>query len=114
MYEDLTRFLPILDGTVEPTDRIDMDLIYAISDFVDDHRELELNHYGQILESYGLKWDDRIMRNTDVSKAGARCVLALLVGMMRGERFSYGLVKDYRENGIVTKWLNRLKEIDLS
>ena len=41
-----------------------------------------------------------------------QCIMALLVGVIRSERFCYGIIWDYIENGLILKWLQRLKEID--
>ena len=38
--------------------------------------------------------------------------MALLMGAVRAERFCDGALKEFVENGSITKWLERLKEID--
>ena len=51
------------------------------------------------------------MANADVSAMDAQCVLALIVGAVRAERFCDGALLDFFENGCMAKWLKRLNEI---
>lgn len=39
-------------------------------------------------------------------------VMALLMGAVRAERFCDGALKEFVENGSITKWLERLIERD--
>ena len=84
----------------------------SIYDFVDAHKEMELNHYHDILAKNGLKWDMNTMSSTDVSSLDGVAVMALLIGAVRAERFCDGALLHFIENGSVLKWLNRLKELD--
>lgn len=85
MFEELTRFIPQMQNETYGEWIIDKknddspehpiqwsfvgysksihDLINAIVDFVDNHREMELTHYGHILEEAGIQWDMKSMRN---------------------------------------------------
>ena len=86
-----------------------MDDVYAV---VEAYPEWELNHYGQILEQNGIKWESKSMSGAIVEDLDARCICALLVGAVRAERFCDGALMAFFKDGSVTRWLNRLKEID--
>lgn len=49
--------------------------------------------------------------NVDVSNMDAQGVMALFMGMVRGERFCDGTIMKMIKSGAVKKWLLRLKEI---
>ena len=134
MYESLTSLLPKLhgaefgewivdrenDGSPEHPiqfpfvvyGRAVTDLENAIYRFIDDHREMELTRYGDILEKANIKWDAQSMKHADVSALDGRTVMALLVGAVRAERFCDGALLAFCEDGSVAKWLQRLKELD--
>ena len=52
------------------------------------------------------------MSEADVSKLDAQCVMALIVGAVRAERFCDGALLGFFKDGSIQKWLTRLKEID--
>ena len=83
--------------------------VYAL---VDQYPEWELNHYGQILEENGLQWSKDSMCGAIVEDLDARCICALLVGAVRAERFCDGALMAFFKDGSITRWLQRLKEID--
>ena len=134
MFETLTSLLPKLQGTEYGEWIIDRendgspehpkhfpyvaygsvvtDLEKAVYCFVDEHREMELTQYADILGAAKIKWGADSMRDADVSSLDGRTVMALLVGAIRAERFSDGALLGFCEDGSVAKWLLRLKEID--
>ena len=90
-----------------------------VSNFIDDvytfeesNKDMELTRYEDILKDNGLEWDSESMKNADISSLNAQCVLALIMGAVRAERFSDGALLDFFESGSVLKWLERLKTID--
>lgn len=87
-------------------------LIEDVYDFVSKHPEYELNRYYDILETNNIKWEKESMQNTDVSSLDGKCVVALLVGTVRAERFCDGVLLSFFKSGVIKKWLLRLKEID--
>ena len=87
-----------------------VDDVYAI---VEGYPEWELNHYSQILEQSGIKWESKSMSGAIVEDLDARCICALLVGAVRAERFCDGALLSFFKDGSVRCWLNRLKEIDI-
>lgn len=80
--------------------------------FAESHPEYQLTSYGQILESNVLKWDLQSMQNADVNALDAQCVLALIMAVIRAERFCDGALLGFFEDGSIQKWLKRLKDID--
>ena len=78
--------------------------VYAL---VDQHPEWELNHYGQILEENGLRWDSKSMSGAIVEDLDARCICALLVGVVRAERFCDGALMSFFKDGSMKRWLQR-------
>ena len=134
MYESLTKYINQIemdelgewivdrenDGTPEHPIQMPWvnysktvtDLEHAIYQYVDDHENLGLRQYGEILEKSGLKWDINSMSNADVSKLDGTTVMALLLGVVRAERFCDGALLSFCKSGCVSRWLSRLKEID--
>jgi len=80
--------------------------------FSEAHPEYELTCYGRILEKNGLKWDYEVLRSTDPNSLDEQGVLALIMGAIRAERFCDGALLGFLEDGNLTAWLNRLKDID--
>ena len=84
----------------------------AVYNFEEEHPEYGLNRYGLILENCGINWGTESMSTVDVSKMDAQCVMALMMGAVRAERFCDGALKEFFENGSIERWLCRLKEIE--
>jgi ADP-ribosylglycohydrolase len=80
--------------------------------FSDSHPEYELTHYESILESNGLKWDCEQMRGADTENIEAHGILALIMGVIRADRFCEGTLYAFFNDGTILEWLKRLKAID--
>mgnify|MGYP006781790899 FL=1 len=80
--------------------------------FMEENEDMELNRYRDILNENGIEWGSDSMSEADVSFLNAQCVMALIMGAIRAERFCDGALLDFFENGSILKWLERLKEID--
>ena len=80
--------------------------------FVREHPELGLSSYYAILGKNGLAWEYDTMKNADVDALDAQCVLALITGAFRAERFSEGALLSFFKDGCILKWLKRLKALD--
>ena len=87
------------------------ELIKAIYDFHKSNPEFELNNYRAILGEYRIKWGMKEMIEADPSKMDEKVIMAMLMGMVRAERFSEGTIMEMLESGCVLKWLERLKNI---
>lgn len=86
-----------------------MDAVYT---FDKDHPEYGLNRYSDILERNGIKWGSDSMDVVDVTDKDGICVMALLLGAVRAERFCDGALLGFFKRGSIQRWLERLKEID--
>ena len=86
-----------------------MDAVYT---FYKDHPEYGLNRYSDILERNGIKWGSESMDAVDVADKDGICVMALLLGAVRAERFCDGALLGFFKRGSIQRWLERLKEID--
>jgi hypothetical protein len=80
--------------------------------FEEENKDMELTHYGDILKDNGLEWGTESMKNADVSNLNAQCVLALIMGAVRAERFCDGALLDFFKSGCILKWLERLNSIE--
>ena len=83
--------------------------IYA---FEKAHRELKLNDYQEILGRNGIRWDIRSMTDAPAESLDEECILALLLGAVRVDRFSAGALLRFVRNGSIERWLERLKDLD--
>ncbi len=111
MFESLTRYISAMDRK-ESVFSGHPSLFDELYRFVDEHEEYRLHEYGKVLEEYGLKWDDRDLRTADVSEMDAQGVVAILFGACRADHFCEGAFDDFAQDGYVSKWLKRLKELD--
>lgn len=76
------------------------------------NKDFELTRYGEILEKNGLEWGSKSMSEADVSSLDGQCIMALIMGAVRAERFCDGALLGLFKNGSIKKWLEKLKEID--
>ena len=133
-FENLIKYLPLLeddnigtwiidrenDGTPEHPiqmpfvnySEIVHHFIKDVYDFEEKNKDFELTRYGEILEKNGLEWGSKSMSEADVSSLDGQCVMALIMGAIRAERFCDGALLGLFKDGSIKKWLERLKEID--
>ena len=83
-----------------------------VYDFMDNHPEYELNNYQKVLEANNIQWGTKSMQTADVTALDGKCIMALIVGAVRAERFSDGALLNFFESGAIEKWLLRPKEVD--
>lgn len=134
MYESLTKYLMELasdekgtwiidkenDGTPEHPiqmpyvnySRMVRDFTDDVYSFVESHEEMGLNHYSDILKANGIKWGMDSMTTAVIENLDAKCVLAMILGAVRAERFCDGALLGFFENGSIARWLERLKTLD--
>ena len=131
-YDILTKYIPMIQSdrfgewvidrendSTPPEHPIQMpfvDYSEMVNKFIDDlysfeesNKDMELTHYGDILKKNGIEWDMESMKNADVSNLNAKCVLALIMGAVRAERFCDGALLDFFKSGYILKCLERLK-----
>lgn len=91
--------------------KVVFDLIDAVYDFSKNNPDYNLGHYNKLLEERGLEWNHQSVKSADVYDMDAQGVMALLMALVRGERFCEGSISSALRKGIVQKWLFRLKQI---
>ena len=134
MYESLTKYLDEFTGTEFGTWIIDkkndgtpehplqfpfvnyscvVDLfIDDVFSFVDKYEEVGLYSYQKVLEDNGIKWSWEPMVKAEVDNLDAKCVVALIYGAIRAERFCDGAILAFLKDGTFVRWLERLKALD--
>lgn len=134
MYESLTKYLDEFteaefgtwiidkknDGTPEhplqfPFVNYSCVVDHFIDDvysFVDNHEEMGLHRYQKVLEENGIKWNAKSMETAVVDGLDAKCVVALIYGAIRAERFCDGAILAFLKDGTFVRWLERLKALD--
>ena len=135
-FAELTKYLSLLeddnfgtwiidrenDGTLEHPIQMPFvnysemvhNFIKDVYDFEEKNKDFELTRYGEILEKNGLEWGSKSMSEADVSSLDSQCVMALIMGAVRAERFCDGALLGFFKDGSIKKWLKRLKEIDIN
>lgn len=92
------------------------DLVHHfIADFYkvyESNPDLELNRYQDILRENNIEWGAESMEAVDVSKLKAQCILALIMGAIRADRFCEGCLLNFFESGCIQMWLERLAEFN--
>ncbi|MER3127024.1 DUF6508 domain-containing protein [Bacillus pumilus] len=76
--------------------------------FAEQHQEMELIRYREILQENGIESGPNDMENVDISNLNAKCVLALMMGVVRAERFCEGVLFNFFKSGDIVKCLERL------
>ncbi len=80
--------------------------------FAEQHQEMELTRYSEILKENGIEGGMNDLVNVDTSNVNAQCVLALIMGVLKAERFCEGVILDFFTNGTIVKWLERLERLE--
>lgn len=134
MYESLTKYLDEFTGTEFGTWIIDKkndgtpehplefpfvnysrvvdQFIHDVYSFADNHEEMGLHSYQKVLEENGIKWNAKSMETAVVDDLDAKCVVALIYGAIRAERFCDGAILAFLKDGTFVRWLERLKTLD--
>lgn len=132
-FTELTKYLPLLeddnigswiidrknDGTLEHPIQMPFvnysEMVHRfiddVYDFSDNNKDFELTRYGEILERNDLEWGSKSMSEADVSTLDAQCVMALIMGAVRAERFCDGALLGFFKDGSIRRWIERLKEV---
>lgn len=134
MYESLTKYLLEFpgdekgmwiidkenDGTPEHPiqmpyvnySRLVRDFTDDVYSFVDKYEEMGLRSYAEILKENGIEWGMDSMSTAVVENLDAKCVIAMILGALRAERFCDGALLGFFENGSIARWIERLKKLD--
>lgn len=130
-FDILTKYIPILqedsigewvidkenDGTPEhPIQMPFVDYSKMVNRFIGDvytfeesNKDMGLTHYVEILKDNGIEWVTESIKYADVSTMNEQCILALIMGAVRAERFCDGALLGFLKSGCILKWLERLK-----
>ena len=134
MYEALTKYLNVIPsdeigtwiidtkskGTADDPKRMPfvhytemaMAFIQDVHSFFDTYDGFELMKYREVLEANNIELRDDLFTDEFVSTLDGELVVALIVAVVRGERFCDGLLHTYFKSGTIEKWLRRLAELD--
>lgn len=134
MYEKITKYLDEFTGTEFGTWIFDnkndgtpehpaqmpflsystviMHFIEDVHSFVYEYEEIGLYNYEKVLEENGIEWGMESMAKTEVDNLDAKCVIALIFGVIRAERFCDGAILAFLKDGTIVRWLKRLKTLD--
>lgn len=134
MYEKITKYLDEFTGTEFGTWIFDnkndgtpehpaqmpflsyssviMHFIEDVHSFVYEYEEIGLYNYEKVLEENGIEWGMESMAKTEVDNLDAKCVVALIYGAIRAERFCDGAILAFLKDGTIVRWLKRLKTLD--
>lgn len=64
-----------------------------------------------VLDSYGLPDEESVLA-ADISRCDAKCALAMILAIVRGDRFCEGPLLSHLDHGMMLKRKKRLEEID--
>ena len=134
MYESLTKYLDEFTGTEFGTWIFDnkndgtpehpaqmpflsystviMHFIEDVHSFVYEYEEIGLYNYEKVLEENGIEWGMEPMVKAEVDNLDAQCIIALIFGAIRAERFCDGAILAFLKDGTIVRWLERLKTLD--
>jgi ADP-ribosylglycohydrolase len=68
--------------------------------------------YSEILTKNGLKWSEISLKSANVEDLDDEGILACILAVVRAGHIIEGVFDRFVDEGYITKWLNRLKEID--
>lgn len=87
--------------------------IQDVHKFEKEHPGMKLTRYREILNEHGIEWQYKSMKEADVAQLDGQCVMALIMGAVRAERFCDGALLGLFKDGSILKWLKRLQSLDL-
>lgn len=104
--QELFRYIP----DFERDDFSSLDgFIKTVYKIEEDHPEFELNNYQMVLENNGLEWSQDSLVNADISNKDVQCLLAMVLSIIRADRFNEGVLIEFLRRGYITKWLIELE-----
>lgn len=84
------------------------ELIHVVHDFVEEHPEYPLHNYRAVMDKYKIE----NLQSAKIDSLNDEATLALLVWVVRGERFCDGLILGNLKEGRIQHLLMHLKDID--
>ena len=83
-----------------------------VIEFLDAMGSFMVYNYDEVIESYGIKYENIDIHKLDLAKYDDKLVLAMLTAIIRSDRINEGLIMSMIENGSILKLLLRLKDFD--
>ena len=83
-----------------------------VIDFLDAMRSFMVYNYVEVIESYGIKYENIDIHKLDLAQYDDKLVLAMVTAIIRSDRINEGLIMSMIENGSMLKLLLRLKDFD--
>lgn len=81
-------------------------------DFLDSMRSFMVHNYVEVIESYGIKYENIDIHKLDLMQYDDKLILALITAIIRSDRINEGLIMSMIEDGSFLKLLMRLKDFD--
>lgn len=81
--------------------------------FIRKNSDIKYHNYEDVLKRAKIKNNVEAFYNADVTDLSSAVILAMIVGILRKDRFCEGILLDAFENEYILKWLKRIKEIDI-
>ena len=81
-------------------------------DFLDAMRSFMVHDYVEVIESYGIEYENVDIHAFDLAQYDDRLVLAMITAIIRSDRINEGLIMSMIEDGSFLKLLLRLKDFD--
>ena len=81
--------------------------------FIVKSSDIKYHNYEDVLKRAKIKNNTEDFYNADITNLSSDVILAMIVGILRKDRFCEGILLETFENGYILRWLKRIKEIDL-
>ena len=83
-----------------------------VSDFLDAMQSFMVDNYVELIESYGIEYENIDIHRLDLAQYDVKFVLAIITAIIRSDRINEGLIMSMIEDGSFLKLLLRLKDFD--
>ncbi len=107
---------PVVSNTMQMPfieySKLSMDFMNSVYDFIKSHEDFNLYNYSDILDQMHIKQTGETFRTIDLQKLDGRTIMAMIVSVIRTDRFCDGLYLEFLDSGFFVRCLKRLKEID--
>ncbi len=81
--------------------------------FITKNSDIKYHNYEDVLKRAKIKNNAEDFYNTDIADLSSAVILAMIIGILRKDRFCEGILLNAFENGYILRWLKRIKEIDI-
>ncbi|MFD1420727.1 DUF6508 domain-containing protein [Lactiplantibacillus songbeiensis] len=118
--DDLGRWVPVQGkGTMtESTQLPFVTYSEAVHQFIKDFYLFEeakafyLHQYNQLLDSQGIKVNSEFLTAERIETFDDETVMAVIMGIIRNDRFAEGMLRHFLKNGVIGLLLKRLAALD--